>query len=190
MAALACASICFSLRPWSSTRCSSCFSLALSKRISDDVSASATACCAKACCAKSWPVEIRTPPTRIPFSNFTRTSRPGESDTRHIAPQSRCVHASSEAETGAQAPIFRGSPDYFCFMFCSRRCVGIFLKAAERALIRRAEMSITVRDQGFTKRRRRSICAVNEEASNVIAGLDPAIHLLAKNDGYAGQARA
>jgi hypothetical protein len=54
------------------------------------------------------------------------------------------------------------------------------LKAAERALIRRAEMSITVRDQGFTKRRRRSICAVNEEASNVIAGLDPAIHLLAR----------
>jgi hypothetical protein len=41
-------------------------------------------------------------------------------------------------------------------------------------------MSITVRDQGFTKRRRRSICAVNEEASNVIAGLDPAIHLLAR----------
>ncbi len=35
-------------------------------------------------------------------------------------------------------------------------------------------------DQGFTKRRRPSICAVNEEASNVIAGLDPAIHLLAR----------
>jgi hypothetical protein len=58
------------------------------------------------------------------------------------------------------------------------------LKAAERTLIRRAEMSITVRDQGFTKRRGPSLCAVNEAASNVIAGLDPAIHLLAKIDGY------
>jgi hypothetical protein len=35
-------------------------------------------------------------------------------------------------------------------------------------------------DQEFAKRRRPSICAVNEEASNVIAGLDPAIHLLAR----------
>jgi hypothetical protein len=35
-------------------------------------------------------------------------------------------------------------------------------------------------DQGFTKRRRPSIRAVNEKASNVIAGLDPAIHLLAR----------
>jgi hypothetical protein len=133
MAALACASICFSLRPWSSTRCSSCFSLALSKRISDDVSASATACCAKTCCAKIWPAEIRTPPTRIPFSNFTRNLPPRRKRHAHIAPQSGCVHASSDQKTGVQAPIFRGSPDYFYFMFCSRRCVGIFLKAAERA---------------------------------------------------------
>jgi hypothetical protein len=32
----------------------------------------------------------------------------------------------------------------------------------------------------FAKRRRPSICAVDEEASNVIAGLDPAFHLLAR----------
>jgi hypothetical protein len=53
----------------------------------------------------------------------------------------------------------------------------------------RAEMSITVRRSGFYEAAQAATCAVNEEASNFIAGLDPAIHLLTKVDGYAGQAR-
>jgi hypothetical protein len=39
-------------------------------------------------------------------------------------------------------------------------------------------------DQDFTKRRGSSH-ALDEKASAVIAGLDPAIHLLTKVDGYA-----
>jgi hypothetical protein len=40
-------------------------------------------------------------------------------------------------------------------------------------------------DQDFTKRRGSSH-ALNEKASGVIAGPDPAMHLLVKVDGYAG----
>jgi hypothetical protein len=41
-------------------------------------------------------------------------------------------------------------------------------------------------DQGFTKRRERRTHLM-KKVSGVIAGVDPAIHLLPKVDGYAGQ---
>jgi hypothetical protein len=52
-----------------------------------------------------------------------------------------------------------------------------------------AEMSITVRRSEFLRERCGSSHTLDEKASGVIAGLDPAIHLLVKVDGYAGQAR-
>jgi hypothetical protein len=50
----------------------------------------------------------------------------------------------------------------------------------------RAEMPITVRRSGFYEAAR-AATHLMKKVSGVIAGLDPAIHLLAKVDGYAGQ---
>src|SRR5450631_349132 len=44
-------------------------------------------------------------------------------------------------------------------------------------------------DQDFTMCGGPAMAAADEKVSSVIAGLDPASHLFARNDGYAAQAR-